>query len=416
MSTKSTVLALAAALLLLIPVFSVLFSHDAHAITSSLFVSQSIKNINGKATQQINAGQQAMISVSVLNYDKADQPFTAIIDVRDDSNVSVHVEWVSGVAAPGGQTEAKLLWTAQDSGSYSVRTFVITGFENPEVISRVSSSHLMVTNSATLKDTFVPGNLTGISKFAAISSGGQYTVWFTLVDKNGKQTTYDGKATITITDSLGEQRYSRTFAVAKNDFVLFKPDSSAANIAYVSKVSMLDVNRGLGTGTAVLTFTDSDGKIYYATFGPIEIYQVSGNQLAQDYEQKYIKIADNVGKVVVKENLKITLAKSGHFTHLANGTSGDDVTHYRADLTIENLGTTINSWPSRYVFIDDKSNEYDAIGGTLHTGDAVPGFGKISGYLLFDDMSEGASWGNLILRGSNYSVDPKDYFEFHIRL
>jgi hypothetical protein len=414
----STILALAAALLLLMPVFSMLTLHDAYGVTSNLFVSQSIKNTSGKAIQQLNAGQQAMISVRVLNYEASEQPFTAIIDVRDSSDVSVHIAWMSGTAEPGGHFDVELPWSAQESGSYTVRTFLITNLESPEVMSGVSRSQLMVTKSDTLKDSFVPGNLSGIAKFAASSDGAYYTAWFTLVDENGKQTTYDGKATMTITDSLGELRYTGTVPVEKNDFILFKPtEQSAPNIAYVWKVRMLDVSRGLGTGTAVLTFAGSDGKSYSAKFGPVEIYQASGNELAQVYEYQYNKFATDIDKSIVKGNFKVTLVKAGQFTHLVNGTSGDEVTHYRADIIIENVGNAVNSWPSQYLIVDDKSNEYSEMsGGTLHAGGVIPGFAKTGGYVLFEDVDESASWANLILRGNNYSNDPKDVFEFHIDL
>jgi hypothetical protein len=409
---RRTASAIACALLLLAPI--TLLYDKAHGITSNLFVSQSVKNINGKATQQINAGQQAMVSVSILNYDMVEQPLTAIIDVRDEFGTSVHIEWASGVAGPGSQFEAEFPWTAHESGSYTVRTFVITGFESPQVISRASSSKLIVSNSDTLKSTFVPGNLTGISKFAMSSSLGQYTAWFTLLDKNGKQTTFDGKAKLTVTDSLGEIRYSSTFPVAADDFILFKPDDNAANIAYVWKVRMLDLDPGLGQGTAVLTFTSSDGRIYSSTFGPIEIYQVSGNNLAQEYERMYTKNAHDIGRTVVKDSFKVTVTRAGQFVHLSNGTSGDQVTHYRADVTIENFGNSISSWPSQYMIIDNKSNQYNATGGTLHAGSAVPGYSKTGGYLLFDGIGESAAWIKLVVVGD--PANSKDVYEFQLIL
>jgi hypothetical protein len=414
-----TILALAAALLLLMPLVSMLPIYNAYGITSSLFVSQSIKNTSGKAIQQLNAGQQAMISVRVLNHEASEQPFTTIIDVRDGNDVSVHIAWMSGTAEPGGHFDVELPWSAQESGSYMVRTFLITNLESPEVISGVSRSQLMVTESDTLKESFVAGNLSGIAKLAVISNGVQHKVWFTLVDQDGKQTTHDGRATIKITDSLGELRYTGTVPVEKSDFILFKPnEQSAANIAYVWTVPMIDVKRGLGAGTAVLTFVSSDGKSYSAKFGPIEIYQAYGDELAQVYESQYNKFANDIGKSIVKGNFKITLVKAGQFTHLANTTSGDEVTHYRADLVIENAGDAVNSWPSEYLIVDDKSNEYNEMpyGATLHAGGIVPAHGKTRGYVLFEDVNVSASWATLILKGNNYSNDPKDVLEFHIPL
>lgn len=76
---------------------------------------------------------------------KSDASFV-IIEVRDASGIMVQIAWQSGVVEVGGLMSVGVSWMPKYAGTYELRTFVISGLENPHILSTVSSSKVTELN------------------------------------------------------------------------------------------------------------------------------------------------------------------------------------------------------------------------------------------------------------------------------
>jgi len=103
-----------------------------------------LQDVTGKKLTEVSAGQQVVLSTTVINKNDAPQPFVALVEVRDSSGVTVYLAWQTGTLSANGQTNVGLSWTPENSGSYEVRTFVISNLSTPTVLSKVSTSNVTV--------------------------------------------------------------------------------------------------------------------------------------------------------------------------------------------------------------------------------------------------------------------------------
>jgi hypothetical protein len=68
----------------------------------------------------------------------------ALIEVRDSDGVTIFLAWQIGQLAGGDRTQVGLSWTPEDQGDYTVRTFVISDLNDPDILSEVSESDVTV--------------------------------------------------------------------------------------------------------------------------------------------------------------------------------------------------------------------------------------------------------------------------------
>ena len=364
------------------------------------------KDPSGRFVEQVNAGEMVILLMTVLGGGAADQPFTAIIDTRDNQDMSVHIAWVQGIAQQKGYSDVALPWSADEAGDYTIRTFIITGFDNLEVLSQVKSSPIKVSISAR-------ADISGIVNFATKWDEVNYVAYFSLLDTKGNEATYDGKATLSISDATEEVRYVSSVEVTKDDFRPYSREwgDELKILAYVWDFPASTVNKGVGQGTAKLTFSANDGSIFTAST-PIELRQLSGVEIIKEYESIYQRYGTDVDQTAVEGNFKVTLKTIGHFTHLAGGTFGEEVTHFRADYTITNLSSEKLPGPVRLYVVDDKSIQYNEVqyNWTLQSGMEIDAFTTVSGYKLFEDLREDASWIKIVMVGLN---NPEDVLEMN---
>lgn len=86
-----------------------------------------------------------VLSTDVINNNPEPQKFTAIIEVRDARGVTLFLGWQSGTLNPNGHTEVGLSWAPKQAGAYQLRTFIISGFQDLEILSPVITSTVGVT-------------------------------------------------------------------------------------------------------------------------------------------------------------------------------------------------------------------------------------------------------------------------------
>jgi hypothetical protein len=104
----------------------------------------SLKDVTGNDLSSVTAGQQVILSTTVVNNLDRSQPFAAIVEVRDSSGVTIFLAWQTGTLNQAGQTQVGLSWMADNPGDYTVRTFVISDLNNPQILSKVMESHITV--------------------------------------------------------------------------------------------------------------------------------------------------------------------------------------------------------------------------------------------------------------------------------
>jgi hypothetical protein len=102
------------------------------------------RDVQNRPVSEVTVGQQIVLSTQIVNNIGNDQPFVGLIEVRDDTGVTVFLSWQTGTLTPSGRTDVGISWTPEIAGDYEVRTFVISNLENPQILSPVARSEISV--------------------------------------------------------------------------------------------------------------------------------------------------------------------------------------------------------------------------------------------------------------------------------
>ena len=89
-------------------------------------------------------GAQLGLSTTIENDGAAEQPFVALIEVRDSTGITVYLAWQSGSLEPAGSTSVEVSWTPEVRGEYEVRTFAVSSLSNAIVLSKVATTSLEI--------------------------------------------------------------------------------------------------------------------------------------------------------------------------------------------------------------------------------------------------------------------------------
>lgn len=97
-------------------------------------------------TDGLFVGQQTTLSTWITSTSQNTEfPFVAIMEVRNAEGQTVSLVWHSGYLYPQSRTEVGMSWIPQEPGAYELRTFLVSEFQNPQILSKVSSSAVTVT-------------------------------------------------------------------------------------------------------------------------------------------------------------------------------------------------------------------------------------------------------------------------------
>lgn len=106
-------------------------------------------SITGEEITQVEVGQQSRIRVSIQNDVEYNQPFVLLIEVRDGYGITRQLAWQSGEIVAKGGYSMETSWLPTDdcwlddecAYDYSIRSFVISSFDSPDILSGVSSTN-----------------------------------------------------------------------------------------------------------------------------------------------------------------------------------------------------------------------------------------------------------------------------------
>ena len=259
-------------------------------------------------------------------------------------------------------------------------------------------------------------SISRIGELATYTEGAGLTVWFNLLDRDGKQVSAKGDMEFAIYSSGDRVVYEQKAAVGKSDFNRVQRLLGGQELlVYSWFIPFDDIDRYVSDyGRAKLVFAPTG----QSPLPPVEttyvaIPKLTDQEIIQLYESHFLQAARTIDKTVTKGSFAITLARVGLFTHLEYETWGDEVIGLRTDLLVQNVGTEKDSiWHHDAVILDNLGNQYDVEWqGTLTLGELHAGVRR-QGYLLFPVPDKDATQLRLILRQWAYPTDITYEFVF----
>lgn len=104
---------------------------------------------NPKVTANITVGQQVEISTEIRNNAEIPLkgwPFVTGLIIQDKNYDDVYIAFQSGFLISGCSTQVGFSWSPETEGRYTVKVFAIDDWNDPDVLSEVSSTVVTVTD------------------------------------------------------------------------------------------------------------------------------------------------------------------------------------------------------------------------------------------------------------------------------
>jgi len=232
---------------------------------------------------------------------------------------------------------------------------------------------------------------TNIKEFSVVNDGEVMRFFFFLEDNQGRNVIGDGQANLQIKDSINKTVFAQQFNFTALEFVdyQFALTGKGLGKAFEWRLNQKDIQKGTSkTGTAELTITTLKGDVLKATDSYVQIPSYTEEEIKQLYLEQYNKNAKLSGEVIKKGNFEVTLVKYGFYTHLKYDTFGDEVTDFRVDLKVKNIGSAKESFNKYDAVILSGTNQYEySSNSKLESSDIYPGIIK-EGYIIFENFPE----------------------------
>lgn len=94
-----------------------------------------VNSIGSTVSDQVNVNQQVQISADIKNNQEKSQKFVYIVQIKNQYDIIVKVDWISGALNPGQTLSPALSWTPQVSSIYTVEIFVWDDLLNRDALS-----------------------------------------------------------------------------------------------------------------------------------------------------------------------------------------------------------------------------------------------------------------------------------------
>ena len=102
----------------------------------------SVRRIDGSTGPHLLGIQLVLSTIVENNFDA--QEYVVIIEARDENGITVFLGLHSGTLASDDSSSIEASWTPEATGSYQIRTFVVSSLEGGQVLSGVSISDTAV--------------------------------------------------------------------------------------------------------------------------------------------------------------------------------------------------------------------------------------------------------------------------------
>ncbi|MGI0012045.1 MAG: hypothetical protein ACREBU_01180 [Nitrososphaera sp.] len=104
-----------------------------------------VKDAQGNLLSTASTGEIIILSVNVTNNENVPLPFVILIESRDEIGVTQFLEFHIGTLQGNRSSEVGISWKPAEAGNYQLRTFLISGFDSPEVLTGVQTSDFVIT-------------------------------------------------------------------------------------------------------------------------------------------------------------------------------------------------------------------------------------------------------------------------------
>ena len=84
------------------------------------------------------------IILSANNNENIERPFTMLVEARDSNGVTVFLGFLIGTLNPESSSEMGISWKVDAPGEYEIRSFAISNFTKPEILSMPSSADVTI--------------------------------------------------------------------------------------------------------------------------------------------------------------------------------------------------------------------------------------------------------------------------------
>jgi len=263
----------------------------------------------------------------------------------------------------------------------------------------ISTTIMPTTTTIQQTTTTIVLNADHISSFSVYKDGDIYEVSFSLENKDGRGVAENGHLSFKILDNAGKAVYEKEADVKKDDFKVF--------YRYEWTVPFSEVKKSVySTGKATLIFTTTDNRELSSTDDYVTIPKYSDEEIKAIYENQYSQSAKAVEQTI-RGDFEVTLVKVGYFTHLKYDTSGDEVTDFRADIEVKNIGAVSESFSTYDAAMVVGSDQYSRSYRSEFDGSNIyPNVIK-TGYILYENVPTDLTGQAQIIIGSSYfmSID-----------
>jgi hypothetical protein len=103
-----------------------------------------ISDKSGHTLNHVSANQLIQIATDLQNNTLKDQPFVYLVQIKDSSDVIVHLAWITGTLSSGQTLSPALSWAPQNFDTYEVTVFVWGSIENPVSLATSTSFGISV--------------------------------------------------------------------------------------------------------------------------------------------------------------------------------------------------------------------------------------------------------------------------------
>ena len=92
----------------------------------------------------VSVDQQIQLQSDLANGTDGEQAFAYLVQIQNDSGVTVQLAWITGTLATGQSMSPALSWIPTESGSYTATAFVWESVSNPTALSASISTTITV--------------------------------------------------------------------------------------------------------------------------------------------------------------------------------------------------------------------------------------------------------------------------------
>lgn len=121
-----------------------IFVQNALAQSSPSVTSPVLKDQQGNVLSEGSEGQILVLSTTAANSSDDPLQFVTIIESRDEGGVTQFLGFSIGQLEANAQSEIGISWTPQNAGNYQLRAFLLSGFPNPQILTTVKTSDIVI--------------------------------------------------------------------------------------------------------------------------------------------------------------------------------------------------------------------------------------------------------------------------------